>query len=175
MVEIRIEKTIAVEPMRVWEVLADHEGMPKWINVREVIRRRPGVPDPNGVGAIRTLRGSGIVMEERITAFEPGQRMAYTVIKGAPGWDPRGEITLSPTPSGGTVVRWNVTVRPYIPGTGWLIYWFLRSTLEQGLQRLKERLEPADISEIAQDERDRLKGRVDPILDASARPQATAV
>lgn len=141
-IEIRADKLIAAEPSRVWELLADHEGLSRWQNFNRVVRRRPGVPDPNGVGAVRTLYGSRGVMEERIIAFEPMQRLEYEVLKGAPGSNARGKITISPTGDGGTLVWWRVTMIPYIPGTGWAIKAFLSSALDKSLQRLKERLEP---------------------------------
>ena len=139
--EIRAEKVIAASPTRVWEVLSDHEGMVHWTNLHKVVRRRPGAPDPNGVGAVRTLYGSS-VMEERITVFEPGKRLEYDVIKGAPGHQTHGTITLTPTSDGGTLVWWRVHTRPYVPGTGWLIKAFLGGVLAADLQRIKERLEP---------------------------------
>jgi uncharacterized protein YndB with AHSA1/START domain len=143
MLEIVMHKTIAAKPSQVWEVLAEHEAMTKWVNVREVVRRHPGTPDPNGVGAVRQIRVPGLVTEERITAFEPGKRLEYAVIKGALGRDAIGEVTLTPSAFGEeTLLRWRVSLHPYIPGTGWLISWFLRSLLEPGLERLKERLEP---------------------------------
>lgn len=142
MVEIRAEKVIAAEPLRVWEVLADHEGMSNWLNVHKVIRRRPGSPDPNGVGAVRVLYGPFNVMEERIVVFQPGRRMEYDVLKGAPGWTAHGQITLTPTVDGGTLVWWRVTLYPFVPATAWAIRAILSRSLQSGLERLKERIEP---------------------------------
>jgi uncharacterized protein YndB with AHSA1/START domain len=142
MLEIRVEATIAAEPARVWEVLADHEGMDKWANLKRVVRIRPGLRELNGVGAVRRLEATGIVMEERITHFEPGRRLDYDVIKGAPGHNAHGQITLTPLADGGTLVWWKVSLHPYIAASTWLVRAFLKSSLTGALKGLKLRLEP---------------------------------
>jgi uncharacterized protein YndB with AHSA1/START domain len=145
MVEIEVEAVIAASPAQVWAVFADHESYDKWAGVDKVIRRRPGTPDPNGVGAVRTLYSRGPVpptIEERVTVFEPGKRMEYDVIRGAPGRNAHGVITLEDASTGHTLVRWKVTMTPIIPGTGFLIEDFLGSMIKKGLYNVKERLEP---------------------------------
>lgn len=144
MVEIHTEELIAADPMTVWEVFADHENMHKWAGIDKSVRRRPGRPDPNGVGAVRTLHAHPPIpmMEERVTLFEPGKRMEYDVIKGAPGRNAHGVITLEPASTGRTRVTWRVTMDPIVPGTGFLIEEFLTPLIRQGLRNLKERLEP---------------------------------
>ncbi len=145
MVVIETEEIIAAEPMAVWEVFADHENMHKWAGIDKAVRRRPGRPDPNGVGAVRTLSKHGLVpllMEERVTAFEPGKRMEYDVIHGAPGRNAHGVITLDHASTGRTLVRWRVTMDPIVPGSGVLIEEFLTPMIKNGLRAIKERLEP---------------------------------
>lgn len=138
MERIEVERLIPAPRDKVWAILADHEGMRKWMPVREVVRRRPGSPDPNGVGAVRTIRGMGLVIEEQVTAFEPGERLEYVVTEGAPIRDHLGEVRLSPE-AGGTRVRWTVRFRPVVPGTGWLLRAALKRGLEQGLGGLEKR------------------------------------
>jgi uncharacterized protein YndB with AHSA1/START domain len=143
MIEIRVETVIGAEPMAVWDVLADHERMDKWMNFRKVVRSRPGSIEPNGMGAVRTIYASGgRVMQERITKFDPGRCLEYDVLRGAPGWTPRGQITLTPTRDGGTLVCWKVTLHPYIPSLGWLVQAFLKRSLTRALKQLKDRIEP---------------------------------
>ena len=141
MIEIRVEMIVNASRFRVWEVLSDHESMIHWTRHRKVTRRRPGVPYPNGVGAVRALSGLREI-EERVTLFEPCQRLEYDVIRGAPGAQTHGCVTLTPTVDGGTLIWWRVQTRPYIPGTGRAIERFLESALQADLRRLKERVEP---------------------------------
>jgi len=141
--EIVLERTIPAPPERIWALVADHEGMKRWAPVREVVLRRPGSPDPNGVGAVRTVRASGLVLDERITGFKPGERLGYTVLEGAPLRDHAGEIRLEPG-DGGTRVRWSVRFRPLVPGTGWLLERVLARGLERALAGLARAVaEPA--------------------------------
>jgi hypothetical protein len=108
--------------------------------VREVVRRRSGFPEPNGVGAVRTIRGLGLVIEEQITGWKSGERFEYVLTEGAPLRDHIAEMVLEPA-EGGTVVRWCVRFRPLIPGTGAFIERLVRVGLAQGLVRLKRLIE----------------------------------
>jgi uncharacterized protein YndB with AHSA1/START domain len=140
---IELEQYIAAPPSRVWPVLCDHEGMPRWMPVREVVRRRPGSPEPNGVGAVRTIRGMGLVVEEQITGWKAGERFEYVLTEGAPLRDYVGEMVLEPVENG-TLVRWCVRFRPLIPGTGALIERLVRAGLARGLSRLKRLIEAGE-------------------------------
>ena len=142
MQQFEMSRVIAAPPEKIWALLADHEGMKKWAPVREVIRRRPGSPDPNGVGCVRTVRAFGIVVDERITAFEPCVRLGYTLVEGAPIRDYVAEIMLAPD-SGATRVRWSVRFRALVPGTGWLLEKVVRRGLEGILDALRTRAEAA--------------------------------
>ncbi len=135
MIEISVERRIAAPAARIWDVLIDHEGMTRWMPVREVVRRRPGTADPNGVGAVRTIRGGGLVLEERVTESKPPERMVYELTAGAPIRDHRGEVTLV-ADANETRVRWSVRFRPLIPGTGWLLARLLTHQLARGLDGL---------------------------------------
>lgn len=142
---IELEKRVCAPVEKVWTLLADHEGMKRWMPVREVVRRRPGAPDPNGVGAVRTIRGMGLVIEEEVVGFEPGARLAYRLKAGAPLRDHAGEVTLSPD-GAATRVRWSVSFRPIVPGTGALLAYALERGLARGLDGLARLAEQAQRS-----------------------------
>lgn len=151
MLELREEAIIAAEPTAVWEVLADHENMNKWGNLRHSARMRPGLKEPNGVGAVRRLETTLIVMEERITRFDAPRRLDYDVIRGAPGYNAHGVITLTKLPSGGTHVHWTVYIHPFLPAllTG-AVRAFLKYSISRALNNLKNRLEPEPILSASQ-------------------------
>lgn len=138
MIQLEREVAIAAPRRRVWEILADHEAMPTWFPAREVVRRRPGSPDPDGVGAIRVVRARGLAVEERVTAFKPDERLEYAVTEGAPVRCCVGEVALSEE-DGATRVRWSLRLRPLVPGTGWLLRRLLGRALETGLEGLRHR------------------------------------
>lgn len=131
---IRVDREILVAAprRRVWEILVDHEGMPRWFPAAEVIRRHPGSPDPDGVGAVRVVRLRGLALEERITAFKPEERLEYGLTAGAPLRDCRGEIVLTPAESR-TRVRWTLSARASVPGSGWLLRRIVDRTLRDAL------------------------------------------
>lgn len=139
MTEIQVERLIPASPERVWEILIDHEGMTRWLPVREVVRRRPGTGDPNGVGAVRTIRGMGLVLEERVVESKPPERLVYELTAGAPIRDHRGEVVLR-REGAGTRVRWSVRFRPLVPGTGALLGLVLKRSLVQGLAGIERLL-----------------------------------
>lgn len=137
---IELEAHFRATPEAIWPLLADHERMVEWLPVREVVRRRAGHPDPNGVGAVRTIRGGVLVVEEQIVDFKPNERLEYVLIRGAPVRDQRGEVALA-RDGEWTRVRWSVCFRPLVPGTGWLIALLLRHALERGFDGLRRLVE----------------------------------
>ena len=132
---IELRGEIPAPPAAVWEVLADHRGWAKWAGIREAVLRNEGYPAPNGLGATRVFRQSGIAIEEEITFFDPPRRMEYRISGGAPLRDHHGEMILEPSPEG-TRLTWRVAFRPLIPGTGALLRW----GLDRGLGRIIARL-----------------------------------
>ena len=142
MIRVHVEASFRASPEVIWSRLTDHEGMVDWLPVREIVRHRPGFPDPNGIGAVRTLRGGGLVIEERITDFKPEERIEYVLTAGAPVRDYRGEMVLKPDGEH-TRVRWVVRFRTTVPGTGWILSALLRRFLGRGLAQLRPRVESA--------------------------------
>ena len=132
------ERHIDAPRQRIWAILSDHEGMPDWFPAREVVRRRPGAPEPNGVGAVRVVRTLGLAVEERVTAFKPEERLEYVLTEGAPCSEYRGEVVLA-RGNGGTRVRWSVRLRPLVPGTGWILRRIVARLLSRGLEGLARR------------------------------------
>jgi len=137
--EVALEAWLPASPAEVWRLLADHEGMPRWLPVREVVRRRPGAPDPDGLGAVRTVKSGGLAFDEEIVEWKPGERLVYRLTGGAPLRDHRGVVELA-AEGEGTRIVWRVGFRPWIPGTGALVEREVRRLLEGGLQGLARAL-----------------------------------
>ncbi len=126
MQSFKLQALLPATPERVWEVFTDHAGYTSWAGVKEVVLRQEGDPPPNGLGAIRVMRTSGIAIEEEITAFDAPKRMEYRLVSGIPVRDYVGEVILEPR-DGQTSLSWNIRFNAKIPGTGWL--------LERGMKR----------------------------------------
>jgi uncharacterized protein YndB with AHSA1/START domain len=127
-------------PSQVFAVVADHERMPEWFPAREVVRRRPGSPHPDGVGAVRVVRSAGVAVEEIVTAFEPGERLAWVFVAGAPLRRARGDVRLE-AETEGTRVRWSLEFEASLPGSSWLARRVLARRLARALEGLARRCE----------------------------------
>jgi len=77
-----------------WTVVSDPAAMPKWTPYRRVDLEVWGDADPNGVGAVRALRGFGPTVRERIVRFEPPHRLSYQLVSGLPFRDYSGDIVV---------------------------------------------------------------------------------
>ena len=104
---------------RVWSVLADIEGQPRWMHDMKSVRLT--TPPPVGVGTQgeSTVRVFGVATTDpvTITEFEPPTRFALRhegVVTGS------GVMTLEPGADGTTtIVRWDERlVAPFLPDLG---------------------------------------------------------
>jgi hypothetical protein len=70
------------------------------------------------------------VTREEVVAFEPESHFAYRLCSGLRIRDYRADVTLTPTPAGGTEIAWRSSFLPEVPGTGWttklVLGWFVR-------------------------------------------------
>ncbi len=137
--EIRVDRELPVAPEVAWERFTDHRSWADWAGAREVVLRQEGDPAPNGLGAIRVLRGCGLAVEEEVTTFKPPRRLGYRLVAGLPIRDHTGEVEFEANDAGTRLV-WSMRFRPLVPGTGRLVSWALRRSLEDILRRLSEEL-----------------------------------
>jgi hypothetical protein len=113
-------------PERVFALLEAGDRWQEWAGPF-VPRSRWAVPgEPvGGVGAVRRLGVGPMSSLERVTLHEAPYRLGYVVDSRAPYRDYRSEVTLAPTPDGGTDITWRSTFDPIVPGTGRLLRWLL--------------------------------------------------
>ena len=130
MQHIEVEREISAPPERVFEVIADHRGWARWSGAKEVVLRNEGDPAPNGLGAIRVMRGGGLAIEEEVTGFDPPKRMEYRISGGLPIRDHRAEMRLEPC-AAGTRLVWTAEFSARIPLSGALLRRALQRALEQ--------------------------------------------
>lgn len=117
MPSFELERRIEASVNTVWDVLTDHRAYVRWAGVDESVLEREGMPDPNGVGAVRRVRKSVAVIREEIVASEMPKTFSYTLVGGAPVRDHLAVVTLIEQGSA-TLVRWKVRFEPKIPLTG---------------------------------------------------------
>ena len=105
---VEAEGTTRAGPEAVWPLVADVTRYPEWGPWDEGGYDRPGDGSEHGSGAVRRLRYGRTTTVEQVLDVEDGRRIAYTVLKGIPVRNYRGEVVLTPTGEG-TRVNWSAT------------------------------------------------------------------
>ena len=129
-----IRSTIVIDaPIeRVWEVLADVEGQPRWMDDMKSVRMLTPLPIGVGTRAEGNIRifGIGVLDPITITAFEPPRRFA---VRHEGQFSGEGHVELESIDAGTTIARWEDTiVPPYFPHLGGTV---LRPVLRVVFQR----------------------------------------
>ena len=116
MVQVRVERTIAASPERVFDWLAD----PANLTAAPLIIKagwKKGSPGP-GMGALREVTGVGMWFREEITAYDAPRSYSYRIVRSFPASEHEGG-TLTFTPTGdGTHVDWVSTYTIPVRGGG---------------------------------------------------------
>jgi len=130
MVEIEVREQSAAAATTVWAILTDTTTWTGWSQAD-----RAEVESGRELGEVRRFRipllaglaWPRLTSRERTTSYEPPRRWGYEMLSGVPGIrDGAAEVTLVPTPAGGTDIRWRVSLRPAVAGTGGPLRWLLR-------------------------------------------------
>ncbi len=128
---------------RVWHVLADVEGQPRWMRDMKAVRllTRGAVGVGTRAEADVRIFGMQTVDPITVTAFEPPRRFA---IRHEGQFSGEGVIELEPGADGSTTIaRWDETIAPpYLPHLGSvLLRPILSRVFQADLDRLRELVE----------------------------------
>jgi hypothetical protein len=102
----------------VWPLIGEAARWKEWSWMTRTFLLRPGAPDPDGVGALRSF-GLGPVggSKEEVVAWDPPRHLGYIAVSGLPVRNYRADVDLR-SDGGGTVVTWRGSFDPVVPGTG---------------------------------------------------------
>jgi hypothetical protein len=90
-----------------------------------------GDPAPGGIGAIRKIGMWPVLVREKTLEYEQDRRHVYTLVgPSTPAKDYRAEAVFTPTPDGGTDLRWTGSFTEGIPGTGPVMLAVLRGAVK---------------------------------------------
>ena len=93
-------------PARVWDLLVDAPGWPRWTRIPAAVYEREGEPAPHGVGAVRRFGSGRLVSGEEVVAFEAPHHFAYVLLSGLPLRGYRADVHLIPD-GAGTEIEWS--------------------------------------------------------------------
>ena len=106
---VEAEGTTRAGPEVVWSLLANANTFPQWGPWNDGGYRPPST-GPSKEGSIQWFRyGRRTTSVEQILEVDEPRRVAYTVVSGLPVKNYRAEVTLTPTSTGGTSIRWAAT------------------------------------------------------------------
>jgi uncharacterized protein YndB with AHSA1/START domain len=108
-IEVKAQGTTNARPELVWSLVSNANRYPEWGPWNDG-GYRPPAGGTSQVGQIQWFRyGRRTTSVERVLVVEGPRRLVYTVVSGLPVKNYRAEVTLSPTPTNGTVIRWTAT------------------------------------------------------------------
>jgi uncharacterized protein YndB with AHSA1/START domain len=126
---IDINVDTPASPETVFALLTDGSTWPRWSPMDSVELEREGDPAPEGPGAIRVNKKGRTTGRDLILELEQNRRLKYASLSGLPVRDYIGEVTLTPSPAGGTAINWHSSFNAKVPGTGWLLQRGIRKFL----------------------------------------------
>lgn len=128
-------RRIAASCDAVWARIADHETWPEWFTALKSVRVTTGA---EGIGGGREVAVPGATFGEVFTAWEPGQRFAFSVIEASRTLAAMAESVELAADGDGCVITYRQGIEP-ARGFGWfwkLVQRRLRSNLASALDRL---------------------------------------
>ena len=137
---IHIDRHLKAPPEALFEILSEHESYARFDGVRRAKLVRHGVPDRNGLGAVRWVWIGPLRFEEEVTAFEPGRGFDYLIreVRGLPFRHAGGSVRLEPD-GAGTRATWTSEFEIPIPVVGPVADRVFATRLEAGFNSMLER------------------------------------
>jgi uncharacterized protein YndB with AHSA1/START domain len=106
---VEAEGTTRADAAIVWSLVADANTYSRWGPWNDGGYRPPSA-GPSRKGSVQWFRyGRRTTSVEEILEVEESDRLVYRVVSGLPVKNYRAVVTLTPTPSNGTSIRWAAT------------------------------------------------------------------
>ena len=112
----------------VWALLEDAPTWAEWGMWSSVEAEGQGSQQ---AGAHRVLVNRPFRVRERITEWEPGERIGYELLEGMRVRGYRSTVTLEDAPEGGTLIRWRSVYEHAGPGTTFLLRLAVRDSCKR--------------------------------------------
>lgn len=119
MEKFELKLVSSAPPQRLFALLSDAPGWPRWFRPARRVRWAPG-PDRVRLVAAGPLTVREVVLEETAPSHH-----AYSIVSVIPVRDHRADVRLEPR-GDGTSITWTTSFTPRVPGTGTLLRHGLR-------------------------------------------------
>ena len=126
MITFSIKRELNVSSDKLWSLLSDFGySLSPNINIK---LETQGKPESNGIGSIRIVTIGKRQFRERLENIKPQCNISYSLLSEAPVNNYIGSIDIEPI-SSNTLITWNVQFKPKVLGSGWIVKWFVKSTI----------------------------------------------
>jgi hypothetical protein len=119
----------------IWPLVGEATRWKEWTWMTRTSLLRPGIPPPDGVGALRRFALGPGSSHEEVVAWDPPRHLGYVTVRGLPVRLYRADVHLDPDGTG-TRVTWRCRLEPRIPGTGVALAFVLRRVVRGFAVRL---------------------------------------
>lgn len=130
----------------VYALLRDGASWPRWTEIDSFQREPAGAEGLEEAGAIRVFRKGRVAGRDQVAELIPDRRFSYLNLSGLPVRDYRGDVDLEPA-ADGTRIRWRISFRPKVPGTGRLLRWGIERFAKQCARGLAAHAQSAAVRE----------------------------
>ena len=113
---------------QVWRLLADESQWPVWGRWSSVEIEGGG---EHSLGSVRRLIQRPLTLRERVTEWQPGERMSYELLNGMNARGYRATASLEDAPNGGTIVRSSSQWESADPITAFLLRTAAKDTVKR--------------------------------------------
>ena len=126
MITFSIKRELNVSSDTLWDLLSDFGYfLSPNINIK---LETQGKPESDGIGSVRIVTIGKRQFRERIEKIKPQCNISYSLLSGAPVNNYIGSIDIEPI-SSNTLITWNVQFKPKVLGSGWIVKWFVKRTI----------------------------------------------
>ncbi len=134
-----VHRTSHAPPATLFRIETDGANWASWARplVIQSSWHQQGDPAPGGIGAVRKVGVWPLLAQEETTEYEQDRRHVYKLNwPPNPAKDYRGELVVTPNPTGGTDLHWSGTFTETLPGTGPIVRAALHGAIRFFARRL---------------------------------------
>jgi uncharacterized protein YndB with AHSA1/START domain len=134
-----VHRTSHAPPATLFRIETDGANWASWARplVIQSSWHQQGDPAPGGIGAVRKVGVWPLLAQEETTEYEQDRRHVYKLNwPPNPAKDYRGELVVTPNPTGGTDLHWSGSFTETLPGTGPIVRAALHGALRFFARRL---------------------------------------